>query len=152
MSLDALPEEFEQLVDRARSALDREITAAKNIVAAAVVERDAAQAALGELQAQREAAKKQLDALNDELGRRITLAGVNREVTAARKALAALQAETAETTTALGALKEQRKQLESKLVALNLEANRMIAIRTEGEAVMAGLRAKLAQVEIGRRL
>jgi hypothetical protein len=39
----------------------------------------------------------------------------------------------------------------SRLIALNLEANRMIAIRTGGEAVMAGLRAQLAQVSLGQR-
>ena len=63
----------------------------------------------------------------------------------------ALQGETAEAKKALAALQKQRAEADTKLVALNLEANRMIAIRTEGEAVMAKLRSQLAQVQIGRQ-
>ena len=61
------------------------------------------------------------------------------------------QAETAEAETALAALQKQRAEADVRLVALGLEANRMIAIRTEGEAVMAHLRAQLQQVSIGQR-
>jgi hypothetical protein len=39
MSLHGLPAEFEQFVDRARAALSREITTAKNIIAAATAEK-----------------------------------------------------------------------------------------------------------------
>ena len=93
----------------------------------------------------------QLDALNDELAQRTTLAGLNRGIAAASKKLKALQAETAEAETALAALNKQRVEADSRLVALNLEANRMIAIRTEGEVVMAHLRAQLQQVSLGQR-
>jgi chromosome segregation ATPase len=151
MSIDELPGEFEQFIDRARTALDRKITAAKKLVAGANAEKDAAQTALSELQEQRKSVQHQLDALNDELARRTTLAGINREIAAARKALEALKGETAEAETALEALAKQRKEAEAKLVALGNEANRMIGIRTEGEAVMAKLRAQLAQVQIGRQ-
>jgi hypothetical protein len=44
MSLDGLSKQFEDLVDRARAALDREITGAKKIVAAANAEKNSAQA------------------------------------------------------------------------------------------------------------
>ena len=152
MSFHGLPAEFEQFVERARAALDREITTAKNIVAAAVAEKSSAQNALVELQGQLKQVQGQLDALNDELQRRTTLAGINREIAAAGKKLKALQAETAEAETALAALNKQRAEADTRLVALNLEANRMIAIRTEGEAVMAHLRAQLQQVSIGQRL
>jgi chromosome segregation ATPase len=79
------------------------------------------------------------------------LASITREITAASKKLKALQAETAEATKALEALKKQRTEAEAKLVALGNEAQRMIAIRTEGEAVMAHLRAQLQQVSLGQR-
>jgi len=48
-------------------------------------------------------------------------------------------------------LNKQRAEADTRLVALGLEANRMIAIRTEGEAVMAHLRAQLQQVSLGQR-
>jgi len=60
--------------------------------------KNAAQTALSELRDQHKQAQKQLDALNDELQRRTTLAGLNREIVAASKKLKALEAETAEAT------------------------------------------------------
>jgi chromosome segregation ATPase len=151
MSLDGLPQQFEQFVDRARAALSGEITAAKSVVAAANAEKSAAQNALSNLEARCKSTQDQLDALNDELAQRTTLAGLNRAIAAASKKLKALQAETTEAEAALAALNKQRAEADTKLVALNLEANRMIAIRTEGEAVMAHLRAQLAQVSLGQR-
>jgi len=123
----------------------------KNIIAAANAEKSAAQNALSSLQAQCKSAQSQLDEINNELARASTLAGITREIAAAGKKLKALQVETAEAETALAALNKQRAEADSRLVALNLEANRMIAIRTEGEAVMAHLRAQLAQVSLGQR-
>jgi len=52
MSLHGLPAEFEQFVERARTALGQEITAAKNIIAAANAEKSAAQNAVIELRDQ----------------------------------------------------------------------------------------------------
>jgi hypothetical protein len=86
-----------------------------------------------------------------DLDRGSILAGINREITTARKTLEKLKVETTEAETALAALNKQRAEADTRLVALNLEANRMIAIRTEGEAVMAGLRAQLAQVQLGQQ-
>jgi len=72
MSLDGLPQQFEQFVDRARAALGGEITAAKNIIAAANAEKSAAQSAVATLQAQCKAAQSQLDEINNELQRAST--------------------------------------------------------------------------------
>jgi chromosome segregation ATPase len=151
MSLAGLVEQFDELVGRARAALSQEITTAKNVVAAANAEKSAAQATFADLQNQHKQAKSQLDAVNNELGRALTLAGLNREIAAASKKLKALQVETAEVENALAALNKQRAEADSRLVALGLEANRMIAIRTEGEAVMSKLRSQLAQAQIGQR-
>jgi chromosome segregation ATPase len=151
MSLHGLPAEFEQFVDRARAALDGEITAAKNIMAAAAAEKSAASNAVTDLQAQCKSTQAQLDALTDELARRTTLAGLNREITEASKKLKALQAETAEAETVLADLRKQRAEADTRLVALSLETNRMIAIRSEGEAVMAKLRSQLDSVQLGNR-
>jgi chromosome segregation ATPase len=151
MTLDGLPGQFEVFVERARAALEGEIAGAKNIAAAAIAEKNAAQTALSELRDQHKQTQSQLDAVNNELGKASTLAGLNREIAAARKALEKLKAETAEAETALAALNKQRAEADTRLTALGLEANRMIAIRTEGEAVMAHLRAQLAQVSLGQR-
>jgi hypothetical protein len=76
---------------------------------------------------------------------------INREIAAASKKLKALQVEMAEAEKALEARLKQCTEADSRLVALGLEANRMIGIRTEGEAVMAKLRAQLQQCQIGQR-
>ena len=148
MSFHGLP--VEQFVERARAALDREITTAKNIVAAAVAEKSSAQNALVELQGQLKQVQGQLDALNDELQRRTTLAGLNREIVAASKKLKALEAETAEATQTLEKLSKERTAAEVKLVALGNEAQRQLGIRIEAEGVMAKLRSQLDSVQIGR--
>jgi len=100
-SLHGLPAEFEAFIERARVALSGEITAAKNIMAAANAEKSAAQNVVATLQAQTKSAQSQLDEINNELGRASTLAGITREIAAASKKLKALQAETAEAETAL---------------------------------------------------
>jgi chromosome segregation ATPase len=151
MRLDELAPGLEVFLERARVALSGEITAAKKIVAAANAEKNSAQTALAALQAQCKFVQDQLDAVNNELERKLTLAGLNREIAAASKKLKALETEIAEAEKAVAALNKQRAEADSRLVALGLEANRMIAIRTEGEAVMANLRAQLAQVQIGVR-
>jgi hypothetical protein len=95
MSLRGLPAEFEQFVERARTALGQEITASKNIATAAKAETAAAQTALAELQNQYKQTKNQFDAVNNELGQTLTLAGLNREIAAARKALEKLKVKSA---------------------------------------------------------
>jgi chromosome segregation ATPase len=152
MTLHGLPAEFEQFVERARVALNQEITAAKKIVAAANAEKGSAQAALSDLQAQIKSAQSQLDEIHNELGKAYTLAGLNREITAVGKKLKALQAEMAEATTALEALAKQRADGERRLVALGNEANRMLGIRAEAEAVYADIKSKLNSVSLGRSM
>jgi chromosome segregation ATPase len=133
MTLDALPQQFEAFVERARAALSQETTAAKNIVASANAETGLAQAALSDVQSKIKSARDQLDEIYSELGKASTLAGVTREITAANKKLEKLKAETAEATTALEALQKQRTEAEAKLVALGNEAQRQLGIRLEAE-------------------
>ena len=150
-TLDELPEQCDAFVERVRAVFHQEIGKARATVKALNAEKAAAQTAIAELRDQHTQAQSQLDAVMKDLGRGTTRVGLDREIAAARKTLEALKAEIEEATTALEALKKQRADASAKLAALTLEANRMIAIRTEGEAVMAGLRAKLAQVQIGQR-
>jgi chromosome segregation ATPase len=152
MRLDELPHQLEAFLDRARTALDQQIAAAKNLVTAAIAERDAAQAAVRELQEQRESAKKQLDRVLADLERGSSLAGLNHEIAAAKKTLATLRVEIERATAAKAAVEKQCTDAAGRLVSVTNEANRMIAIRTEGEAVMAALKAKIASVPLGQRL
>jgi|SRR6516162_3154125 len=150
MSLNGLSGQLEEFLDRARAALSEEVTGAHKIVAALNAEKAAAQATLAELQDQRTQAQKQLDAVLSDLGRASGLVGLNSEIKKARATLEGLKGETAEATKALEKLAKERNESEAKLVALGSEAQRMIAIRVEGEAVMANLRAQLQRVQIGR--
>jgi chromosome segregation ATPase len=147
MTLHSLPAEFEKLAERARVALDGEIAAAKNFVAAAVTEKNAAQTALAELREQHAQAQKQLDAVNNELGRRMTLAAVNREIVAGDKKLEAQKAEMAEVAKAVAALNKQRAEADTRLAAIGNEAQRMLGIRAEAESVMSKIRSQLGLVQ-----
>ena len=79
------------------------------------------------------------------------MARLTREIAAARKNLKALQAETAEAEKTVATLNKQRTDAERRLVALGNEANRMLGIRAEAEAVYADIKSKLNQVQIGAR-
>jgi chromosome segregation ATPase len=151
MSLDELPQQFEQFVERARAALGQEITAAKNIVAAANAEKSSAQSTLADLQTQIKSAQDQLKATLANLDRASTLAGLNREIAAARKTLAAVQADTEAATKALEKLAKQRDDGQNQVVTLGNQLSRVRQERAEHEAVIADIRAKLAQVQIGHR-
>ena len=151
MSLDGLPKQFEEFVERARVALSREITAAKNIVAAANAEKSSAQSTLSDLQAQCKSAQDQLAAVTKDLQRLSDLVGVGHNIAKARAELKRVEAENAKAAKALEARLKECTEADARLVALGLEAQRMIGIRTEGEAVMADIRAKLARVQIGAR-
>ena len=151
MSLDGLPQQFEAFVDRARAALSGEITAAKTVVVAANAQKRSAENALADVETRCKQAKAQLDAVLSDLDRGSTLAGINSEIKKARTELKRVKSETEQATAALEKLAKERTEAEAKLVALGNEAQRMINIRTEGEAVMANLRAQLAQVQIGQR-
>jgi len=151
MSLDELPGQFEAFVERARAALSQEITTAKNIIAAANAEKSAAQNAGSNLEARCKSTQDQLDALNDELAQRTTLAGLNRGIAAASKKLKALQAETAEAEKALEALNKQRADGEAKLVALGNEMSRLRGERSEATTEISNIKALLQQVQIGQR-
>jgi chromosome segregation ATPase len=149
MSIDELPDQFEAFLERARVVLHREIEEARAAVKVLNAEKATTQATIAELRDQHKQAQSQLDAVMKDLHRGSTLVGISREITEARKRLEALKVEMAEAEKALAARLKQCAEADARLVALGLEAQRMIAIRTEGEAVMANIRAQLQQVRIG---
>jgi len=150
MTLDELPGQLETVLQRARVVLHREIEEARATVKALNAEKAATQATIATFQAQIKLAQDQLAAVLSDLGRASGLVGLKSEINKANKTLEALKVETAEATTALEKLAKERKEREAQINALGLEARRLIAIRTEGEAAMANIKAQLAQVQIGR--
>jgi chromosome segregation ATPase len=148
MRLDELADAHEDFLNRARGILSAEITAAKKAVAALNAEAQSAKATLADLQEQCASVKKQVAAVRADLHQRSTLAGIHADIEKGHKTLEALKVEMAEAAKALEALNKQRADGERQLVALGREAQRLIAIRVEGEAVMAALRAKIQSVQI----
>jgi seryl-tRNA synthetase len=149
MGLDDLPHQFAAFVNSARTIFDREIEKSKKVVAALSAEKASAQSALAELQAQRKSAEKQLNAVHADLARSSELAGVGHDMEKARTELEKVKAETAKADKTLEARLKQITEADARLVVLGNEAQRLVAIRVEGEAVMANLRMKLQQVQIG---
>src|SRR5262249_42468740 len=96
-------------------------------------------------------AQGQLDLVRADLASASDLVGVSHDIAKARAELKQLKGETAKEAKALEALVKQRTEAETQLVALRNDAQRLIAIRSEGEAVMANLRRQLQSVQIGIR-
>ena len=141
MTLDELPEQCDAFVERARVVFHQEIGKARATVKALNAEKAAAQTAIAELRDQHKQAQGQLDAVNNELGQASTLAGITREIAAARKKLTALQAETAEAEKALEALHKQRSGAERQVVAAQNDMQSLRAERAEATAEVARITA-----------
>jgi chromosome segregation ATPase len=151
MSLDGLSGQFEQFVERARVVLGREITAAKSAVAAANAEKTSAQNTLSDLQAQCKSTQGQLQLMTNDLQRLSDLVAVGHDIEKARTELKRVKSETEQATKALEKLLREKTERQAQLNTLAAEAQRIIAIRSEGEAFMADLRKRLGAVQIGNR-
>src|SRR6516164_3282155 len=99
------------------SALALQITAAKNIMAAASAEKSAAQNALSDLRDQHKQAQSQLDAVMKDLQRLSDLVGVGHDIKKARAELKRVQSETERANQALEKLAKEQTEREAKLVA-----------------------------------
>jgi chromosome segregation ATPase len=150
MRIEDLPEGLEAFVDRARSVLNQEIDKAHKALDALNVEKATTQAALSELQDQREAAQKQLKTVLSNLDRGSTLAGLNSEIAEARKTLEALKVETEQTSTALTTLIKQRSDAQQQLDAVTNETQRLRAEQAEATSEIGHLRTLLKSVDLRR--
>jgi chromosome segregation ATPase len=150
MTLDELPHQFAAFLNSARAVFDREVAGARKAVDNLNAEKTAAAKALADLKEQHELAQKQLDAVRADLQRASILVGVGHDIASARKVLETLKSETAQAKAALEKLAKERTAREAEVKVLGDEARRLVAIRTEGEAAMANLRAQLRSVQIGR--
>jgi len=150
MNFDELPDQLEAFFDRARAVLDREISKARNAVAALNSEKATTQATLWQLRDQHRQAKTQLDAMLADLNRASGLVGLTSEIAEARKTLQKLKAETAEATTALEAVNKQRADGERQLVAVTNELSRLRHERVEHDNAIGSMRALLKSFEVRR--
>jgi chromosome segregation ATPase len=148
MGIDELPHQFEAFLNRARAVFDGEVERVQKALAASNAEKASAQSALADLQSQCKSAQDQLELTTSELRRAAGLVGVGHDIEKARTELAGLKAETAKAAKALEARLKQCTEADARLVALGNEAQRMVAIRVEGESVMANLRAQLRSVQM----
>jgi chromosome segregation ATPase len=149
--IDGLPGQFEAFVERTRTVLAREITAAKNAAAAAKAETATAQATLSQLQDQRAQTQRQLDTILAHLNKAASLGSIDAEILKAQKDLAALNVEKGKVATALEKLTQERREREAQINSLGNEVQRLLAIRSESEAVMANLRKQVGLVQSGQR-
>jgi predicted nucleic acid-binding Zn-ribbon protein len=141
MTLDELPEQCDAWVERVRGVFHQEIGRARATVKALNSEKAAAQTAIAELRDQHKQAQSQLDAVNNELGQALTLAGLNREKAAAHKALEALKVEMAEAQKALEALNKQRSDAKRQVVAAQDDMQSLRAERAEATAEIARVKS-----------
>jgi chromosome segregation ATPase len=143
MNLDDAPSELEEFFDRVHVALDREITRAKEIVAAANAEKASAQSALADLQDQHKQAQTDLKSARAYLQRGSTLAGLDGEITAQRKTLDAGKLEKAELEKALAKVTKQLAERQAQVNALAGEVSQLSARRVHDQEVMAKIRHQL---------
>jgi chromosome segregation ATPase len=149
MNVSELVKQFEAVVERARAALDRQISEARKVVKDLNAEKAKVQSEIAELQDQHKQSRDQLTAIRADLDKASTLAGLDHEIAGARKTLEKLSGDKAAAENSIAALAKQKVEAERHLVALGNEAQRLLGIRSEAEAVMNNLRSQLRSVSIG---
>src|SRR5262249_33907563 len=133
MTLDDIPDQHDAFLDRCRTVLNAQITKARKDVDGLNAEKTVAAKALADLQAQHKPVQPDLNSAREYLHRGSTLAGLDHEITAQRKALDALKHEKAELEKAVGALTKQRAALEPQVAALENSARQATAERCRAQ-------------------
>jgi chromosome segregation ATPase len=151
MNIDDIPEHFQDLVERARIVLHREISGARATLAGLKGETAAERKALADLSGQRKQTQANLDTNLANLNRASGLAGLDSEIAEARKTLKALEVEKGEASKSLEAVKKQLRDAESRLNAMQIETQQLFAQRCDSQAIMDNIRAQLRSVQLGQR-
>jgi chromosome segregation ATPase len=142
-SLDDIPDQFQQLVDRARAALDAQVTKARKIVDSLNAEKTAAVKSLGELKLQIEKAEAELEAVRADLGRTSSAVRLDREIAKSRKESEQLTVENAEAAKALEARLKQCAEAEARVVALEIAARQATAERCRAQEIIEAIKRQL---------
>jgi chromosome segregation ATPase len=150
MRFDDLPEHFEAFLDRAQDVLRLEVEKGRRARDAANAEVTAAQGKLAEISAQQKIAQTKLDGVLADLGRASNLAGLNGEITQARrtldeasKTLEGLKADIAKTSAELAGLVKKRTDEQQQRDADLAETMRLRAERAEHTTEINKIRALL---------
>jgi chromosome segregation ATPase len=151
MRIDDLPDQFEAFLDRARAVLSRENARAREAVKAANAETAKAKIELTQLQGQLAQAQSQLNTTLNDLRRAQGLAALDREIAEARKTNEGLKAKTKALELSNAAKGKQITEAEHRLTALQSEAQRCMAVRSETEAYVSNIKMQLNSVQIGRQ-
>jgi chromosome segregation ATPase len=148
MSVDDIPDQLQELFDRARAGLDAQERKSRKAVDSLNVEKTGAAKALAELQAQCKEVKADLDRSREYLHRASTLAALDREIAKARTELEQLKAETEKEAKALETLVTQRTEAEAQVVALENSAREATAERCRAQEMMEQLKAKVRSITL----
>ena len=148
MNMDDLPEQLEELFDRARALLDHQINRSRATLEKVNAEKASAQNALADLQAQCKEAKADLDRSREYLHRASTLAQLDREIEKARTELERLNHETAKAAKALEAVTKKRAEVEAQTVALENSARQATAERCRAQEMLEQVKTKVRSITL----
>jgi chromosome segregation ATPase len=148
MTIDELPDQLKEFCRAARAALDQQIAKAHKAADALNAEKSSAQNALSALQAECKSAQDQLKATTSEFDKVAASLGIGHDIAKLRAELKKVKVEIERATAAKATVEKQCNEADARLVTLTREAERQLAIRSESEAVMASLRAKILSVQL----
>ena len=145
MNLDDLPDQLEELFDRARAGLDQQIGKARTAVDSLNAEKAVAVQQLSELREEYKRTEAELETARAHLNKASTARQLDGAVAKARAELEKLNDETAAEQKALKALTKQRKAEEARVSALADEARTLTAQRVHAQETIERIKSKMEQ-------
>jgi len=143
MNLDDLPEQLQELFDRARAGLDAQIAKGRTTVDSLNAEKAAVQNALTDLQAQLKQVQTDLDSARAHLDKASTARQLDSEIKKSRSELERLKGETAAEEKTLVVLTKKRVETEARVVALENSARLATAERCRAQEIIEQCKKRL---------
>jgi chromosome segregation ATPase len=150
MRIDDIREQFENFTERAEAVLRFEVEKARKAVAALNADKDTASTELVALKDQLASEQKQLDAVLSNLHRASGLAGLDHDITEARKTLEALKADIAGAETARAKAVKECSEAERELSEARDEMARLAQQGSQATAELSRVRALFDSVDLRR--
>jgi chromosome segregation ATPase len=148
MNAERLIDELDGVLKHIQAEVHSDLTGTRKATEELRVERAAQATALAQIEDQHKHAAANLSMVMADVERLSVHVGVGSNIAKAKAELEKLRAEVEKADLRLAGLLKQQTEEETKLVALRNETQRLIAVRTEGEAVMANLRAQVRSLPI----
>jgi len=143
MNVDDILQQLEELFDRARAALEQQVSTAHKAVASLNQEKAAATKAVTELQAQHGKAHAELNAAMNNLDRVLSLGAIQAEIKKAGKELEQLKSEATKELKTLEVLVKKRTQEEARVAALEVAAREATAKRCRAQDLVKQIKTQL---------